>query len=279
MQDQNNDLNPETLDIVRRMIADSADKPEPVKTPAPAPGLAEEVVAPGLAEEIVAPKPAPETAPTFVPDTEADPDPTPETRPVNDPPRPAVAPVYHTVPLAPVARPVPRDPVPPVLPELAEEELKPRPRRDWRKAIARALRPAKQFMLRPEAPRELALALLAVSAIVWPWIVAGFVALVVVVVTITWFTLGPDRVAELVVDWHARLALRDPDKAETIRLRAARVSRAITRTVERLPDRWTTGFYLPDFEPSQDMPEKMKDDPFDRLKAQVRDYEGADARA
>lgn len=146
------------------------------------------------------------------------------------------------------------------------------PRPGWRR---RAQASARAFLARPEATRELALAFLAVSVIVWPGYVAALATLALLAAAITWLTLGPDEAAERIAAWHGRLAARDPAKAETIRRRAARVSRAIARLADRLPDHWTTGLALPDFKPPQEAPAKLKDDPFDRLAAEVHGGGGA----
>ena len=88
-----------------------------------------------------------------------------------------------------------------------------------------------------------------------------------------------DGCVELVVKWFDRLKARDPDKAERIRKRAAGVSNALNRGLERLPENWTRGLYLPDFETDGYVPEKLKVDPFEDLAAKVhsakRSGEGA----
>jgi hypothetical protein len=122
-----------------------------------------------------------------------------------------------------------------------------------------------RFFKRPDAPRWLALVTLMVAIAAWPWTVATLVGVALAGAAITWFTLGPDRASELVAEWHANLARRDPDAAESLRRRAALVTRVIAGIADKLPERWTAGLYLPDFEPEREMPDKMKDDPFDRL--------------
>jgi len=147
----------------------------------------------------------------------------------------------------------------------------------WRTAAAKVWDAVLRFMRRPEAPHEIALALLAIFTIIFPGYVMLFVVLAVLSVLIAWLTLGPDRASEMVANWHSRLAARDPERAERLRRRAARVSAVITSSVDRLPDSWTTGFALPDFEPMDAPPEKLKDDPFDKLAAQVQGSESPQA--
>lgn len=139
----------------------------------------------------------------------------------------------------------------------------------WKPLVQKAWGDLVAFLKRPEAAREFATALLAVYTILFPGYVALYLVLAILSAVIAWLTLGPDRASELVVNWHARLAQRDPERAEMLRLRAARVSATITRWVDQLPDSWTTGFTLPDFEPTGAVPEKLKDDPFEKLAAQV----------
>lgn len=250
MKDENGSANDtgDTLDIVRRLIdeADAAPAPEAVATPAKTP-----------VEKAPAATKTAKKAPKAIPVAEA----------------PQPAPVVEQ----PMTRPITRS-MSPSEQHGFDELLSPEECNEcvdapdsWSKrAFDAAVVAAKEFFLRPEAPREMALALLAISTILWTGYVAAMAVLVVVSFVITWFTLGPDESAERIVAWHARLAERDPEKAETIRLRAAKVSRFVTKIVERLPDHWTTGLVVPDFEPSQDLPEKMKDDPFARLASEAR---------
>jgi hypothetical protein len=51
--------------------------------------------------------------------------------------------------------------------------------------------------------------------------------------------------------------------------RSGGMSKLISGIVERLPDKWTTGLYLPDFEEPAELPDKMQSEPFDRLTTQI----------
>lgn len=126
-----------------------------------------------------------------------------------------------------------------------------------------------RFLARPDAPRRIAVALLVLSILAWPWKVLWLTLLVPLALVITWASVGSEGCAELTVRWHARLKARDPDKAERIRLRAAATSRAVARALDRLPERWTQGLYLPDFEPEGYVPEKLKVDPFEELAVRI----------
>jgi len=135
--------------------------------------------------------------------------------------------------------------------------------------LAAARRVAARFLRRPDAPRRLAVALLVIFVIAWPFKVLWLTLLIPLAALITWASVGSEGCAELIARWHERLKARDPDKAERIRLRAAAVSRGLNHGIERLPARWTQGLYLPDFETDGYVPEKLKVDPFEELAAQV----------
>lgn len=135
--------------------------------------------------------------------------------------------------------------------------------------LAAAERAITRFLRRPDAPRRLATALLVIFVIAWPWKVLWLTLLIPLAALITWASVGNEGCAELVVAWHGRLKARDPDKAERIRLRAAAASRALGRGLDRLPERWTQGLYLPDFEPEGYVPDTLKVDPFEELAARV----------
>ncbi len=100
-----------------------------------------------------------------------------------------------------------------------------------------------------------------------PWAVLGMALLALMIGLITYFSLGgPDRVAELVVAWYQRKKAREPERAEEIRARAARISLRLSKIVDRLPEGWTQGLYLPDFEETKPpLPDCLAKDPFDRL--------------
>ncbi|PIE09149.1 MAG: hypothetical protein CSA73_00010 [Rhodobacterales bacterium] len=130
------------------------------------------------------------------------------------------------------------------------------------------LRPVRSFLARPDAPRLLVTATLAVIVVLWPLVVLGAVLLAVALAAVAWFSLGPDRVYEMILDGYWRLHARNPDRAEALRARAAGLSARLTRLLERLPDRWTQGLYLPSFEePRSDVCEDDSD-PFERLVSQ-----------
>lgn len=153
-------------------------------------------------------------------------------------------------------------------------ETSPRPGRA-RQLVQRAglaARAAGLAVLRhPQTPRRAGMAVIACVIIVYPWLIVTLLVLTVLVSAIAYLTLGPDRVGERVAAWHAGLRARDPERAETLRRRAAAVSRFMSVLAARLPDRWTSGLYLPDFEDTADRPEILNSDPFDRLSVDAVD--------
>lgn len=138
--------------------------------------------------------------------------------------------------------------------------------KSWAKsAFAAGVQHLHRFLARPDAPRLMALAVIA-GIFVWrPMYVIGLALISLLVALITYISIGPDRVAQMIAAWFTRLKARDPDRAEVLRSRAARVSALLGAVADRLPERWTQGLYLPDFEEPSEQPPEMHNDPFDRL--------------
>jgi len=144
------------------------------------------------------------------------------------------------------------------------EQLSATPKRMLRDIWKRAQTAVMSY--RPE-PRHIALLLLAIIVLSMPWLIPVLLLLGLIILLISYLTLGHDRASELVSSWHGWLARRDPQGAETIRSRAERVSTRLSTWAQYLPDRWTSGLYLPDFSPPDETEEKLADDPFNRLVA------------
>ena len=96
---------------------------------------------------------------------------------------------------------------------------------------------------------------------------------------VAWASVGSDGFAELVAKAYAKLKERDPGKAERIRRGAIAVTRTLNRGLERLPERWTRGLYLPDFETDGYVPERLMVDPFEDLAAEVQAAKRAESGA
>lgn len=123
----------------------------------------------------------------------------------------------------------------------------------------------RRFLRRPDAPRWIAAGFLLAVFLNDPWFLVWLFVIAALFVTVIWFSIGPDRSQDLILAWYARLRTRDPEKAERIRHRAATASKRLDAFLGYLPDRWTTGLYLPDFESDTDMARQLNADPFDRL--------------
>lgn len=112
--------------------------------------------------------------------------------------------------------------------------------------------------------KHLFFAAIAVIIYVRPWLIPITLFVAFWVVLIGYLTLGPDRVAELVVNLWQRLHARRPELAETIRQRADKMASRIDTALDRVPGSWTDSLHVPDFsEPERAVADRP--DPFDRL--------------
>ncbi|KUJ73703.1 hypothetical protein AVO45_14020 [Ruegeria marisrubri] len=113
--------------------------------------------------------------------------------------------------------------------------------------------------------RQVAFAVVALVVFLWPLQVISIFLLTVIALLVSYWTLGHERSAEVGEQAMGWLQARYPAAASRLRQGMARYGRAACALVERLPERWTEGLYLPDFEPPAEPPEKMQLDPFERL--------------
>ena len=120
-------------------------------------------------------------------------------------------------------------------------------------------------------PRYAALVMLAVLTVIKPWLVTTLALLTLFLALVSYLTLGPDRSGEILAAWFARFLQRDPLGAEKLRARAERVSARATVILGCLPERWTSGLYLPDFSLNADRQDFPASDPFDRLTSPEQD--------
>ncbi len=114
-------------------------------------------------------------------------------------------------------------------------------------------------------PRHLALLLLSVIFLIMPWLIPVLFLLSLVLLIISYLSIGHDRSGELFAAWFRGLTQRNPDKAEVLRARAERVSARASGLMRYLPERWTAGLYLPDFIRADEPSGKLASDPFERL--------------
>ncbi|MEO3416490.1 hypothetical protein AAFO92_17705 [Roseovarius sp. CAU 1744] len=112
--------------------------------------------------------------------------------------------------------------------------------------------------------KHLIFAVLAAIMYFRPWLLPGTLFITFLCVLIGYLTLGPDRVAELVVGAWQRLHARRPDLAETIRQRAEAMAVRIDAALDRMPGKWADGVHVPDFS-KPDPAEADRPDPFERL--------------
>jgi hypothetical protein len=104
-----------------------------------------------------------------------------------------------------------------------------------------------------------------------PWLVFWVILLALVLLVIVYFSLGPDACAEKTVKSYQWIAGRWPETAEKLRRSASTLFKRIGVLLDKLPERWTEGIYLSDFDVSET--QAMSDDqpdPFDRLTEQAR---------
>lgn len=136
----------------------------------------------------------------------------------------------------------------------------------WKRSLRQWLvNSAASFVWRPDAPKILSFLLLLTLCVLEPGFVIFLLVMALLIALVLYFSFGPDQVQDWVISRYRSLRKRDPAAAERIRRRAAEASRRLSAIVEKLPERWTTGLYLPDFEEPAEPPEKFKSDPFERL--------------
>lgn len=115
----------------------------------------------------------------------------------------------------------------------------------------------------------LTIAVLTLVMLMPGWVVPVTVFLSLLAVVTMYFVLGHDRIRRLIVAWYRRVERRDPARAENLRARAAFWSRRVSDWTATLPESWTQGLYIPDFEPEPEQPEILQTDPFERLSAKA----------
>ncbi|UWQ04489.1 hypothetical protein [Aliiroseovarius crassostreae] len=138
---------------------------------------------------------------------------------------------------------------------------------ECRKTVGLLARFLWQVLRHPRTPRVLAIALIAAVTVAHPLFILALLLVAGMVAAITYFSVGPEAVDAFIIRRFQRLKARDPAKAEQLYSRAVRGIDLLNKGIDRLPERWTQGLYLPDLNPEQTPPEKMREDPFARLEA------------
>jgi len=157
--------------------------------------------------------------------------------------------------------------------ERATPDPKPTPRTDTQtqhrtpsgRVRGAVMRPVLSFLKNPKAPRYLTIALLCYAIIAHTGIVIILAVMSGLLALVIYFSIGPERVWHWGQNRYQYLSQCDPEAAERLRSRAATASRALGAVVDRLPESWTQGLYLPDFDEPDENSEKWKSDPFHRL--------------
>jgi uncharacterized protein YhhL (DUF1145 family) len=122
-------------------------------------------------------------------------------------------------------------------------------------------------------PRRAAIAVIVVAVfIVAPWAIPLLVLAALVLAAAAPVVLGTDRMAAVLACVFHGLDARWPDRAELFRARIDRLATAMDALLDRLPERWTTGLYMPDFSRDALLSEIGDDrpDPFERIAAEAR---------
>jgi len=121
--------------------------------------------------------------------------------------------------------------------------------------------------------RHIVVLALAVLVALKPWLVFWSFMLISAVIIILFFSLDRDVWSKKGARAFRWFAKKRPQSAEKLRLAAKRFARRLELLAGKLPDRWVSGLYFPDFEPSgEDDPFEDRPDPFERLKEVYEDH-------
>lgn len=120
--------------------------------------------------------------------------------------------------------------------------------------------------------RLAALAVLGGFVWMWPWAIPLTLFVMLWIAVIVCATVGSDWIGRSVLRAWLWLDGRDPARAERLRARADALALRLDRVLDRLPERWTAGLYLPDFSRAALVPGEAEErpDPFARIAAEAR---------
>ncbi len=115
---------------------------------------------------------------------------------------------------------------------------------------------------------------LLLAAVVWTWPLILLAAAVAALALppICAIALSNEGVANALADLYRWRHARRPKRAERMRARIDRFAMRMDAILDRLPEGWTTGLYMPDFSRDALLPldEAQALDPFDRLRGEAR---------
>ena len=122
-------------------------------------------------------------------------------------------------------------------------------------------------------PTRLHIFLAVFALIMWlrPWLIPSILLLSLLVLVISYLTVGPDRFAELVVAGWQRLHRWRPELAETVRLRYEAASARLDAFLRRLPGGWGERVNVPGVARSETAAMDDAPDPFERLAEEARE--------
>jgi hypothetical protein len=120
--------------------------------------------------------------------------------------------------------------------------------------------------------RALGIAAVIAVAFVWPWAIPLAILGVIWLVLVLFIFVGWDRMMAGLVGVYHLLEARWPSSAERYRAALDRMALRMDGLLDRLPERWSEGVYMPDFSRENLVPGAGADwpEPFDRIAAQVR---------
>lgn len=123
-----------------------------------------------------------------------------------------------------------------------------------------------QVLRHPKTPRVALILLLLTALYLRPILITILVLCLILTAAVIYVSVGPEAVDDYILRRFEALKKRNPERADQLRRRAILGISVLNKMVDRLPERWTAGLYLPDLEEPAAPPERMQDDPFERLK-------------
>lgn len=98
------------------------------------------------------------------------------------------------------------------------------------------------------------------------WVVPSVLLFAVAMIAIIYLSLGPDRLSEIVLERYEQLKLRNPARAESLRLWAQQFAARLAWFLGKLPEKWTEGLQIPTFHDPAQTTRNVADDPFKNMR-------------
>ncbi len=173
--------------------------------------------------------------------------------------------LQHSGPERVDADPQPETVVPSSEPRTAPRSLARKIAGESRDALGLLAKFSWQLLRHPMTPRVMAVLACLALFLFYPLVAMILLFVTVMTGVIVYLSVGPEQVERFAARRFEKLRARDPERAERLRQRAIRVVGVLNKVIDRLPERWTSGLYLPDFDGTAEQPEKLQSDPFERL--------------